>query len=83
MTTMMMALLDGHRAAIPPPRTIACSTASPHHHYSHRATMQQAHSPALPLASRIRSTLVCNFRSWWWLPLPLEMMSTPSRHSAI
>lgn len=38
---------------------------------------------ALAVAPRIRSRRVFSLRSWWWLPLPLLMISTPARASAM
>ena len=40
---------------------------------------RQGEKPATDLASFTRSTLLSNFLSWWWLALPLVMISTPSR----
>jgi hypothetical protein len=39
------------------------------------------HTPAAPhlVAPLMRSSLWFSFRSWWWLPLPLLMISTPAR----
>jgi hypothetical protein len=31
------------------------------------------------VALRMRSIRVSSFLSWWWLPLPLLMISTPAR----
>jgi hypothetical protein len=33
------------------------------------------------VAERMRSSRVSSLRSWWWEPLPLEMISTPASAS--
>lgn len=44
----------------------------------HTSQLQVAHH-TLDVAPRMRSSRVSSFLSWWWLPLPLLMISTPAR----
>jgi hypothetical protein len=61
--------------ALPPTLEAAPQIRSYPYHGS--SISDQVLTPTLAVAPRIRSSLWSSLRSWWWLPLPLLMISTP------